>query len=292
VRVERATTTRDGAAIGIFLVALVIVALVSSNNLVMLMASGLLAAWAVSSWLGRRNLAGVTVRRVLPAEVHAGQPVRFVYELSAHGGLPRFDIAVREQGARRAVATCHVLVPGERAVVSGSQVFRRRGHVRLRGLELRSGFPFRIVQRTVAFDAPDELWVFPDPADGGHCQHGEMPGLGQPGRQPEQPRELREYRPGDRLRDVHWPTTARVGRPMVRVRDRAQTQPVWVEVRETEAVPWEVSIRRAAGAILDAASEGRPVGLRAGARQWPPRAGDAWRRELLTALAMLPVEPS
>lgn len=290
-RVTSSRTTRDGLAVGVFLSALLVVGWVSANNLVVLVVAALLSLWLLSGLLGILNLRGVTVRRLLPDEAYVGQPVRMVYELRGPGPLPRFEIAVSERGTARSAAVCQVLLSGQSTAVSGSAVFSRRGPVRLQGITLRSGFPFRIVERQVDVDAQDEMWVFPEPLPGGVAVDGVGPGTCSPAGAPEDVADIRAYRPGDRIRDVHWPTTARVGRPMVVVRDRAATAPVWVEVREEPGVDWEQAISRATGAVLEASMRGEAVGLRAGHRAWPPRAGERWRRELLLALAALPKEP-
>lgn len=100
---------------------------------------------------------------------------------------------------------------------------RRRGHVRLRGLTLARTDPLGLVRALRPVTAPGTLLVLP--------RRYPLPILTLPGARRYQPGgialassvgdseefvSLREYRPGDALKRIHWRSSARAGRAVVR----------------------------------------------------------------------------
>ena len=100
---------------------------------------------------------------------------------------------------------------------------RRRGHVRLRGLTLARTDPLGLVRALRPIAAPDTLLVLP--------RRYPLPAVTLPGARRYQPGgialassvgdseefvSLREYRPGDPLKRIHWRSSARAGRAVVR----------------------------------------------------------------------------
>ena len=100
---------------------------------------------------------------------------------------------------------------------------RGRGHVRFRGVTLARTDPLGLVRALRHVPAPDTLLVLP--------RRYPLPPLALPGVRRYQPggialassvgdseefMSLREYRPGDPLKRIHWRSSARVGRPVVR----------------------------------------------------------------------------
>jgi uncharacterized protein (DUF58 family) len=100
---------------------------------------------------------------------------------------------------------------------------RARGRVRFRGMTLARPDPLGLVRALRHVPAPETLLVLP--------RRHPLPPIALPGAQRYQPggialassvgdseefMSLREYRPGDPLKRVHWRSSARVGRPVVR----------------------------------------------------------------------------
>jgi uncharacterized protein (DUF58 family) len=98
-----------------------------------------------------------------------------------------------------------------------------RGHVHFRGVTLARTDPLGLVRALRHVPAPDTLLVLP--------RRYPLPPLALPGVRRYQPggialassvgdseefMSLREYRPGDPLKRIHWRSSARVGRPVVR----------------------------------------------------------------------------
>lgn len=121
-------------------------------------------------------------------------------------------------------------------------------------------------------------------------------------------RGIRPYQPGDPVRDIHWPATARAGEPQLRLHDyTAQLRLLvvfngerrdgqWGDVlMEYEADSIEYVISLAATVCVRALRAGLPVGFAANIPRGeektptvlPPAGGAAREEELLTAFARL-----
>jgi uncharacterized protein (DUF58 family) len=112
---------------------------------------------------------------------------------------------------------------------------------------------------------------------------------------------VREYSPGDDLRWLHWRTTAKYGKPYVRLLDGTPAGDWWilldmdagVQLGEGQQSTEEHAVILAASLADRGLGQRRSVGLVANSRKlvWlPPKEGDAHRWEILRALAL--VSPS
>lgn len=290
--------TRDGLSFVGLATALTVVAMISGNNLLFLVVAPLWSIWLLQWPLGRWNLYGLTARRVLPAELYA--------DLDAGGAWlvinPR-----RHVGARHVVVAekdGNAVARADRVPARGSTRvgthwrFPVRGPVALDGIELRSDWPFGLVEHRVAVARPAALLVYPRPLPrSGRARQRRRHGLA------EAPRPggggdflgLRAYRDGDPPRAIHWPATARLGRPVVVERAQEAERAVRVVLADRRGVAWERELARACGEVQRATERGEAVGLTVpgGAdldpRELPAGRGQAWRRQLLDTLACLPV---
>ena len=120
-------------------------------------------------------------------------------------------------------------------------------------------------------------------------------------------RGIREYLPGDPVRDIHWPATARTGEVHVRVHDfSAQTRLMvivnsqlkeeqWDNLMEYEQEQVELAISMAATLCVRALRSGLTAGFATNmpldeseeCTVFPPSGGAAREEELLTAFAHL-----
>lgn len=111
---------------------------------------------------------------------------------------------------------------------------------------------------------------------------------------------VRIYTPGDSLRDIHWPTTARKENPYIRLRDDTPSGD-WLIVLDAQSsihygAGWESTMEHAIvlGASLAdrGLRQGKAVGLAVNSQAplWlPPRSGEHRRWEILRALALAEV---
>jgi uncharacterized protein (DUF58 family) len=113
--------------------------------------------------------------------------------------------------------------PGHEVDVTVDALAQRRGHARFGGLTLARTDPLGLVRALRPRPLPDTLVVLP--------RRYPLPALTLPGARRYQPGgialassvgdseefvSLREYRPGDPLKRIHWRSSARVGRAVVR----------------------------------------------------------------------------
>ena len=106
--------------------------------------------------------------------------------------------------------------------------------------------------------------------------------------------KLREAVPGDDPRDIHWPQTARQGRPIVKERASELGREIVVHLETarpaTAGAGWdaafEEAVGEAAGLVLKFLSRGERVGLLCGDQFVPPAMGPLHRSTVLTALAL------
>ncbi len=215
----RRTLVVVGAAVVLFLAAST-----AQAGWLFVLAAGVLGLVG-GSLLVPHRLASIVVARTAPATTRVGDPVRVGLEIVNEGrrGVPPLRI---EDGhpAVVPIAAASSRVPGRsRAHLELVRATVRRGAFEGGPVTLRSGAPFGFfrAERTTEVETPVvvvpswfEMRSFPIlepssfPADVLHERA--RTGAGQ------EYLGVREYRPGDPQRAVHWRSTARVGQLVVR----------------------------------------------------------------------------
>ncbi len=139
-------------------------------------------------------------------------------------GYPRWDwLVARNQGARIEAQPLPPLPPGDAGEVRVELKPARRGRLDFTGVTIARRDPFGLVNALETLRLPQSLLVLP--------RRYAMPDLALPGTRKYQPGgvalassvgdseefvALRDYRPGDPLRRIHWKSLARVGKPVVK----------------------------------------------------------------------------
>lgn len=187
--------------------------------------AALVATTAARLWVDLARWQLDVSRHVHPARVTAGQVTRV--ELAIRNATNRRSPPVEardpfDDGRRWARFSVAPLAPGEVRTSSYRLPSNRRGVYRLGPLELRLTDPLGLAAQTRTTAAVTSLTVHPA------YEVVPMPGLSahrdddrrrvRPliGRDGSEFYRLREYIPGDDLRHVHWPTTARVDDLVIR----------------------------------------------------------------------------
>ena len=193
---------------------------------VFLMALPLVAAAVVARTRFRLSC----TRELAPARVPAGQPATARLQLENVSFLPTGLLLLEDEvpytlGGRPRF-TVDRIGPSQRRTVHYPIRSDARGRYRIGPLRLRLADPFGLVELTRSFTAVDTLTVVPAvqalPAVrmGGAWESGGESVSRSVAIRGDDDAATREYNTGDDLRKVHWRSTARVGKLMVRREER------------------------------------------------------------------------
>lgn len=292
----RVRPTRLGLGFLALLAGVAVAAFNTGNNLLYAVLALMLAMLALQAVLAELNLRGVSVQRRLPTEV-------FAFE-AAQGGLilvnqrrafPAIALEVEEIERGEARAGFLLVPSGGQAEGPVTWTFPERGQVQMGRLRVSSAFPFGLFLRFRDLACPGELLVYP--RRGGRGLPFNRAGRGSleddSARHPGGDGDfvgLRPYQPGDPMRSIHWPNSARSGTPMVVQRASGRAEQVVLKVTGRPG-RLEQELAEACGQAVRHLQAGHVVGLEL-RDQAPiaPAQGASHRRRLLTALALVPPE--
>jgi uncharacterized protein (DUF58 family) len=220
---RRLSFTREGRLIVVLAVGVGFAAINTGNNLLYLLLGWLLSFIIASGLLSEMTLKRLIVERRPPPRVFAGEP--FLMEVAITNEKPRrasFSIEVEDLvGATPLDKRCYFLkIPAAKSQrTSYRHTFARRGLYTLTGYRVATKFPFALFRKSRDVEAPIDVLVYParvavpkpvprteargDATANRAGRRGEFFGL-------------REHRSGDDRRDVHWRSSARSGRLLVR----------------------------------------------------------------------------
>ncbi len=242
---------------------LYVMALTTGSGWVMVLFCAVVATLAVSGVWSLRVLRAITLGAAGPSDAVAGDPLRVTVRTMA-GSTASVRLRMAQQSAAnepQAIGAAATFADTSRIEVDA--VAPPRGVCRRASFELTCGAPLGLVwwrrRDSVVFDAPTlvaprpsrrrvAIAVARESGDGKHPGHATSDLV----------RDVREYRPGDPLRVVHWPATARTGLPMVRELERedARAQLILVDLTGPDG---ERAAEDAAGRAIAALGAGRPV---------------------------------
>jgi uncharacterized protein (DUF58 family) len=286
-----------------FLVATLLVGAAAVNggvNLLFLIFGMMLSMVLASGILSEMCLRGLTVTRRPPAALHAGTP--FLMGIAVRNDkrrVPTFSLEVEDLvGGKPVDRRCYYLkLPAGRVQETAYRhVLTQRGYQQLTGFRLSTRFPFGLIRKSRDVAAPAQLLVYPALCPvpehllpGGRTEQGKRQ-LARPSRRGDF-FGLREFRPGDDPRDVHWRVSARRGRLYIRESEEESSRTVLVVLEDAPGVEagsaYEAAVSLAASVALHLIKRGFLVGLAAGASAVAPGGGTAQASTLLQALALV-----
>jgi len=262
------------------------------------LAAGVLGLVA-ASLLWRRNLSGAVIERSAPRRTCVGDPVAVsvVVKNAGRRSLPLMRVEDHFAAFEPSVAAAERLGPGEQALVELVKTAHRRGVFTSGEVVLSSGAPFGFTRTRRVISVPGETTVVPHwvelgsfpilepssfPADVLHERA--RTGAGQ------EYLGVREYRPGDPQRSVHWRSTARAGQLVVRefeeeVQSRVTLVLAGGDVGEPPDSAYEMLVSAAASIGIYALNTGHPVDLLRQVPDGVAHLGDPGRYDILDWLA-------
>ncbi len=220
---RRLRFTREGRIIVVLSVGVGFAAINTGNNLLYLLLGWLLSFIIASGILSEMTLKKLKVERRPPPRVFAGEP--FLMEVVIQNTKPTrasFSIEVEDlNGTTPIDKRCYFLkIPaGKSQRTSYRHTYARRGLYTLTGYRVATKFPFALFRKSRDVDAPLDVLVYParvavprPPPRTTHRGESTASRLGRRG----EFFGLRERRSGDDRRDIHWRSSARTGRLLVR----------------------------------------------------------------------------
>jgi uncharacterized protein (DUF58 family) len=221
--------TREGWIYLGGVMAVAVAAMNTGNNLLFLILASMIALILMSGILSTVGLSGIQLSLELPEEIFAGEPVHARMELkNEKQTMPSFSLRVEgiraKDSAHGAVMETPVYFPYVPRQESVQQwvplVFPRRGVYRQEAFRIATRFPFGFLEKARRVDLAKEVLVYPSVAATQDYRsvlptlQGSIESLNK-GRGHDL-HALREYRPTDSARHVHWKASARAGKLLVR----------------------------------------------------------------------------
>jgi uncharacterized protein (DUF58 family) len=281
-------------------------ALNTGNNLLYLVLSGMLGFLVLSGVLSESALRGVRVVRRLPREMFAETAALVALEIhNDKRRVPAFALVVEDSidtdgeivAAGRAFALR--IEPAGHETRAYALTPTRRGPLAFTGFRIATRFPFGLFSKSLVIDAPQHTLVYPavDRLHGAPVSvDAEEGGGGTPrGALSGEATGVREHRPGDPLRRIHWPATLRTGALIVRSHE-AEPQSeheLYLHTRgESAGDAFEADVRWAASECVRLLESGARVGLRTDSLRLAPADGALQRARLLGVLARVAPDAS
>jgi uncharacterized protein (DUF58 family) len=222
------TLTRGGAAY-LGATAFVFAATASSGaNLLYLLFGLLVGIFVVSLLVSSWSLGGIEIRRGFGDHIIAGEPADVEYRLTnTKRYWPTMALHFREASAELSACpvgfVLHLASGAASTRVATRMTAKRRGIVRLAEIELSTTFPFGLLRCRRRVRVSQEVAVYPrigmlnrrlalgyrESIESGAITSNRRGGH-------DDFYGIREYRPGDNVRAIHWRSTARTGEVMIR----------------------------------------------------------------------------
>ena len=301
---RRLRFTRAGWLFTAGTLAIGMAAIPTGNNLLFLVLGSMLGFIAVSGWLSEQSIQRLRIERRLPRGITAGRPFRVGYRVrNAKRRMPSLAVELREPQLPSGIAESasaawlSTLGAGGSTTLRSEHTIDRRGVYQLEELTLATGFPFGLFhkERDIALPGVIVVWPRSDrPVRDARIPGGQRRRTGEVAAGAAGPRgefrNLREYRPGDDPRDVHWRSSARLGTPLVREFERERAETVWIciDLARTDARSSEAeddAIELAASLARTAIERAQPVGLATSDTVVDEGSGAAQLERILDALA-------
>jgi uncharacterized protein (DUF58 family) len=298
--------THEGTRYVLLTLAVGVAAINTGNNLLYLLLAMLLSLIVMSGLLSEQSFKQLEFRRRMPDRVFANQPATVSLSIANRKArVPTFSLRVQDIVAGAAVDRgVHLLHAPPRSVTVQSYplLVAQRGPHRIEGIKLLTRFPFGLFLKAATLPVASETVVYPEVrplplalthelAARGHDQTVSRRGPGVA------LYNLRRYHAGDDSRAIHWKTTARQRRLMVRETEAEDQRRVTLLLPTAVPRParpvFEQAVSLAASLAAFFHAQGHALRLLIGSQEISHGTGEAHYDALLRALALCqPAEPA
>ncbi len=204
-------------------------ALNTGNNLLYLVFAMELSMILFSGILSSTSLHGLKIKRQIPQEVFAEEPFPIETIITNNKKFfPSISISIKENETLLMTSTAgmrkkaYVLkIPATQSYATlYNGIIKKRGSALLSNIEISTMYPFSLIEKSRLIKTKDEVLVYPHriPPNRdlifktgwkGDFLSGKAGGS-------ENPFGIRDYKEGDPMRSIHWKSTAKTGKLMVK----------------------------------------------------------------------------
>jgi uncharacterized protein (DUF58 family)/transglutaminase-like putative cysteine protease len=285
--------TRNSGAFAAFLLALWYAA-VSQGNGAAYALFFFIVALALVSWIhAKRNLCGIKVRAGRIEPVFVGGELHVPLTIEASSGNFTAGVEIRAVAGSE-VARCSFIAAGQGVDVSINAPALQRGLFSALEIELRSSWPLGLFAACTRMRIEAPHMIHPAPAGTQPLPEGEPGWLYDRRRGRGDGDEfagLREFRPGESPRRIHWRSAERSDKLLVMDWEGASGGLRWLDWKALAVTGTEARLAQLTRWVLDAERSGAPYGLRLPGAEVPPGLGPAHRARCLNAIAAVPGSP-
>lgn len=290
--------TREG---GIFLVALFVVlaaAINTSNNLLYMVLSALLAVLLLSGVLSLVNFKSLEMELLLPARAFVGEKLPFSVRIRNHRRMfPAFSLQTEPAGHNLYFP---LVQPRDSVLYPGETKFARRGRYTFEQLRTASRFPFGFFLKARHYAVQAECICYPQilPQDALDTSIRDI--LGNHQRLERGPGSdlytIRDYVPTDSARHVHWKATAKTAALKTREYATDESRNVVLVFdrygQPSDAEEFEALVSRAASLAFHLIKSGARVTLVSDDWKSPAEVSEAALDTILNYLALVEMSPT
>jgi hypothetical protein len=190
--------TKAGKIFFLFLLAIIVVAMLTGNNLLFLILAGMLSFMIVSGVESERNIRYLEMGRGVPKEIFAKRPARLHYAVR-NNKISSSRLVIHDTEKMK----LGHLIRGAAEKLDCRYIFPQRGTFHLGKVEVSTTYPYGLFEKSLSFDLREDIVVFPEPLP--HTSFVSSGSEGQ-GRGPSHDSisHVRGYIPGDPLSSIVW----------------------------------------------------------------------------------------
>lgn len=282
--------TAFGVTFGVLLTAMLLGALNYNNNAALLLAFLLATAAQLSTFRTWRNLSGLDIGTVHVQPVFAGDDALFRLNVHEREGFERpileldYGLTDRKQPVPQLSLTAE-----QSGILEISVAAERRGWLTCPRLRLSSIYPLGLFRAWSWIHPEQRCLVYPQLLDNPPPLPNPAAGDGKRHLQPEPDADfagLRDYRPGDHLKDIAWKATARMSKLISRDEPPAAYSELMFKLAQTGSRNSEQSLRVLATWVVLAEQRGMRYGLSLPGVELPADSGTTHQHQCLRALAL------
>ena len=299
IRHRSTRVTPDGIRFLLFTLAIGVAAINTGNNLFYLLLAMMLSLILMSGIMADLCLRKLDFHRHVPDLLYVGEPATVtVAVINRKRHLSSFSLRLLDASGGREFdrgLAVHHLPPGARQFLTYPLLATRRGRLSLGDVRVSTRFPFGLFVKQTSYPADESVIVCPEIAtiEGALLQEVLAVGFERSLHRRGQGHDLynlRPYQPGDDSRSIHWITTARTSKLVVRETEaedqRRATLVLSTVAPDSHDAVFEEAVTCTASLAHLLSSQGYQIRLRVGEFRSAFGQGDTHLVDLLQNLAV------